>query len=134
MTHTYQPHGLTLGLHQEQDQWLFELTAKGTLTHEDYQYFTPLLNFAFERSHDDHALFLVDISELRGWTLQAAWDDYQIGQKHGKQFQKIALVGHHQWQTLAAKVSQWFTAGEVKSFTDRAQAREWLLGTEASNS
>ena len=36
----------------------------------------------------------VDITELEGWELQAAWDDFKLGLKHNKEFCRVAVLGN----------------------------------------
>ena len=71
-------------------------------------------------------LALVDISELDGWEARAAWDDFKLGQKHGSEFESIAIVGSQRWLDAAAKVGSWFMSGEIKSFDNVGDARGWL--------
>ena len=35
---------------------------------------------------------LFDMTELQGWELRAAWDDFKIGLKHGGDFEKVAQL------------------------------------------
>jgi hypothetical protein len=69
---------------------------------------------------------IFDGTELEGWELRAAWDDFKIGLKHGSEFEKIAIYGNKRWQEISAKVGSWFLSGEVKYFDDRDEALKWL--------
>jgi hypothetical protein len=68
----------------------------------------------------------VDVTELDGWELRAAWDDFKLGLKHGKEFYRIALVGDEPWERVATKVAGWFIAGETEYFEDPDEALDWL--------
>jgi hypothetical protein len=69
---------------------------------------------------------LIDGTELEGWELRAAWDDFKLGLKHGNEFEKIAIYGNKGWQEIAAKIGSWFMSGEVKYFETYNDALDWL--------
>lgn len=119
-------HGMSIGLERRGSECYLVLKAIGTLTHDDYQILTPMLEGALEGISQPHIKALVDVTELKGWELHAAWDDWQLGLKHGREFDKIALLGNKVWQRLAAKVGDWFVSGEVQYFEDEAKALVWL--------
>ncbi|WP_024852102.1 SpoIIAA family protein [Hydrogenovibrio kuenenii] len=119
-------HGLSIGIERIDNQFFMTLTAKGKLTHEDYQLITPMLENAIEGVQQPEINLFVDATELKGWELHAAWDDFKLGIKHGKSFEKIAIYGHKQWQEWAAKTGSWFIGGEAKFFEDKDEALQWL--------
>ncbi|EKE76193.1 STAS/SEC14 domain-containing protein [Gallaecimonas xiamenensis] len=119
-------HGLSIGLERTGSEFFLVLRAAGTLTHKDYQVITPMLDSALAAVTSPHVKALVDLRELRGWELQAAWDDFRLGLKHGQAFDKIALLGNKVWQQLAAKVGDWFVSGEICYFEEEAEALAWL--------
>lgn len=123
---TMQQHGLTLGLVRVNDVSFISIKAVGKLSHEDYLAITPMLEAALSRVEGRGVRVLLDARELEGWELRAAWDDLTLGLKHGSEFGKIALYGQQGWQTLAARVGNWFLSGEVKAFDDEAAAIDWL--------
>jgi len=69
---------------------------------------------------------LIDATELEGWELRAAWDDFKLGLKHGRQFKKIAIVGNKNWLEMSAKIGSWFVSGDVEYFDNEAAAITWL--------
>lgn len=69
---------------------------------------------------------LIDGSELEGWELKAAWDDFKLGLKHGNEFSKIAIFGNKKWQEYISKIGSWFISGEIKYFEDADDALGWL--------
>ena len=69
---------------------------------------------------------LLDVTELDGWELRAAWDDFKLGLKHNNEFNKIAIYGNKQWQKSATKIADWFTTGEIKYFEHYADACNWF--------
>ncbi|WP_434339799.1 STAS/SEC14 domain-containing protein [Motilimonas cestriensis] len=121
-----QKHGLAIGIDRIDQQIFMTLTATGKLTHQDYELITPMLEAAIKQVPDADVKVLADISQFQGWELRAAWDDFKLGLKHGAQFSKIAIVGHKDWQDLAAKVGSWFISGEIKTFHDERTALLWL--------
>ncbi|WP_248618489.1 STAS/SEC14 domain-containing protein [Hydrogenovibrio marinus] len=127
---TTEIHGLSVGIARIDNQFFMTLTAKGKLTHEDYQLITPMLNHAIEGIEQPKINLFVDATELRGWELHAAWDDFNLGMTHGKSFEKIAIYGNKKWQEWAAKIGSWFIGGEAKFFEDKDVALQWLHDTD----
>jgi hypothetical protein len=37
---------------------------------------------------------LIEGTELQGWDVRAAWDDFKIGLKHGNELTKVAIYGN----------------------------------------
>jgi hypothetical protein len=106
----------------------FYLTLKpiGKLTHEDYEIISPMLDSAVEGVKHPKIKVLIDASETEGWEPRAAWDDFKLGIKHGRQFDKIAIVGNDTWPEMVARLGGWFIAGETKFFDEIDDALEWL--------
>ena len=119
-------HGLAIGIDRIGSRFLLSLKAVGTLTHEDYQRITPMLEAALAEVSEPRIRVLVDASELDGWELRAAWDDLRLSLRHGSEFDKVAIYGHGRWQELASKVGSWFISGEVRFFTDYEAAIAWV--------
>ena len=106
--------------------FFISLTAVGKLTHEDYKVITPMLDSALKEVKDPQVKVLIDGTQLEGWELRAAWDDFKQGLKHGNEFVKNAIYGNKNWQEITAKVGLWFISGEVKYFESSAAALAWL--------
>ena len=119
-------HGLSIGIERSGSDFFLSLKAVGKLTHEDYQTITPMIESALDAVKAPQVKALIDGTELEGWELRAAWDDFKIGLKHGNEFVKIAIIGNKHWQELAAKVGAWFVSGEVKYFQSEEDAVAWL--------
>ena len=119
-------HGLSIGIERVGSDFFLFLKAVGTLTHEDYEKINPMIDSALIGVKEPKVKVLLDASELEGWELRAAWDDFKLGLKHGNEFSKIAIVGHKQWQEVVSKVASWFMTGEVKYFESADNAVEWL--------
>lgn len=122
----YTTHGLFFSCETTNNNIFIKFKAIGTLTHEDYERITPIIDDALETIAKPNVNILVDISRLEGWELKAAWDDLKLGIKHGKELNKVAIYGHNKWQDFAASLGTWFISGEAKSFDDLEEAIAWL--------
>lgn len=121
-----QKHGLTIGIERVDDSFFLSLKAVGKLTHEDYEIITPMIDAALNEVKEPKARVLIDGTEMEGWELRAAWDDFKLGLKHGSEFEKIAIYGNKNWQEITAKIGSWFISGEVKYFESSNDALTWL--------
>lgn len=119
-------HGLSIGMERIGSKFFLSLKAVGKLTHEDYNTITPFIDSALDGVKDPKVKVFIDGSELEGWELRAAWDDFRLGLKHGNEFDKIAIFGNKKWQEHASKIASWFVSGEVKYFNDSNNALGWL--------
>jgi len=119
-------HGLRVGIERHQQHFFLSLKAIGTLTHHDYETITPMIDSALNGVKDPEVDVLIDGTELEGWELRAAWDDFKLGLKHGNKFRRIAIFGDKDWQEKIAKIANWFISGEVKYFDGIEPALSWL--------
>lgn len=119
-------HGLTLEVERLDDHFMLRFKALGTLTHDDYVAITPVLDSMLREVAQPKIRAFIDAEQFRGWEPRAAWDDFQIGLKHGSEFSRIAIYGHRDWMDWAARIGGWFISGEVKHFEDRDAALDWL--------
>jgi len=119
-------HGLSIGIERSDSSFFMTMKAIGKLTHEDYETITPMIDAALAGVKEARINMLVDGTQMEGWETRAAWDDFKLGIKHGKEFEKIAIYGNKNWQEIAAKIGSWFVSGEVKYFADQDDALQWL--------
>ncbi|WOG25721.1 STAS/SEC14 domain-containing protein [Endozoicomonas sp. 8E] len=119
-------HGLNIGIERTGQNFFLNFKAVGKLTHEDYQIITPMIDSALEGVQSPSIDAFFDLRELQGWEARVAWDDFKLGLKHGKDFNRVALLGNKKWQEVATKVSKWFISGDVQFFEDEQEARNWL--------
>ncbi|WP_043319555.1 STAS/SEC14 domain-containing protein [Microbulbifer sp. HZ11] len=120
-------HGFSVSIERTGNQRvLLTLHARGKLEHEDYETLVPMLESAIAGMEHPKIDVLMDMRELEGWEIRAAWDDLKLGVKHGRQFNKVAMVGNRAWQETAAKIGTWFIGGEARYFEDKAPALAWL--------
>ena len=121
-----QRHGITIGIERINSDFFLTLKLSGKLSHEDYEKITPMLDSALMTVKQPHIKALVDVTELKGWELRAAWDDFKLGLNHGTKFVKIAIYGNQNWLEMATKIGSWFVSGEAKYFDNEAGALVWL--------
>jgi len=119
-------HGLSIGIERRDDDIFLSLKAVGKLTHDDYEVITPIIDSAMNEIKEPKVKVLIDGTEMEGWELRAAWDDFKLGLKHGSEFEKIAIYGNKNWQEITAKIGAWFISGEVKYFENLDDALLWL--------
>jgi len=119
-------HGLSIGIERINNCFFLTLKAIGKLTHEDYLTITPMIESALEGVKTPRIKVFFDASEFDGWEVRAAWDDFKLGMKHGREFERIAILGNKRWQELTAKIGSWFISGESKYFEDLEEAVSWL--------
>lgn len=122
----YLKHGLSIGIERVESDFFLSLKAIGKLTHEDYKTITPMIDSALAQVKGPKVNVLIDGTELEGWELIAAWDDFNLGLKHNNEFHKIAIYGNKNWQEITAKVGSWFISGEVQYFDNLHSALSWI--------
>lgn len=119
-------HGLSIGINCIELQNFISIKAVGTLTHADYEMITPFIEAALATINTPKVKVLFDATDLKGWELRAAWDDFKLGMQHGHEFSRIAVYGDKSWLEAAAKIGNWFTSGEMAYFDDYEDAIDWL--------
>ena len=122
----FKKHGLSIGIERVGNDIFLLLKAVGKLTHEDYELITPIIDSALSEVKMPKVNVLIDGTELEGWALRAAWDDFKLGLKHGSEFDKIAIYGNKNWQEIVVKIGSWFTSGEVRYFESYDSAFSWV--------
>lgn len=118
--------GFLLGIDRLGDLVFLSIKVQGKLTHEDYVQMTPMIESALKGVKEPKVKALVDLTDMQGWELRAAWDDFKMGLSYGGEFEKIAIIGHKKWQDFIAKVGSWFVSGKVKRFDSEEEAINWL--------
>lgn len=119
-------HAISVDVEQLNHEFIIVIKAHGKLSHADYEIITPMFDSALEKLPHADVKVLADITDFDGWELRAAWDDFKLGLKYGKNFKKIAIVGNKNWQEAASVVGSWFISGEIKSFHCTEDAEFWL--------
>ena len=119
-------HGIAIGIERVDNRFFLTLKAVGRLTHADYEQITPMIESALEGVDHPRINAFFDATQLEGWELRAAWDDLKLGLRHGRQFERIAILGNQRWLSLAKTLAGWFTSGEVRVFEDEETAFRWM--------
>ena len=119
-------HGLSIGFERLGDDRVLVIKATGKLSHEDYEYISPILDSALETVKHPNVKAFLDATELVGWEPRAAWDDLKLGLRHGNDFDKIAVLGNRSWEKLMTDIGKWFMSGEMRYFENYDEAVEWL--------
>jgi hypothetical protein len=119
-------HGLSIGINRVDNEFFLFLKAIGKLSHEDYEKINPMIDNALLGIKEAKIKALIDATQLEGWELRAAWDDFKLGLKHDSEFEKIAIYGNEKWQEYISKIASWFISGEVKFFENEEEAIKWL--------
>ena len=86
-----------------------------------------MLENALEGIKDPDIIALIDGSQFEGWELRAAWDDFKLSLRHGKEFKKVAIVSNKKWLQVGSKIGSWLISGNVKQFEELEAALDWLL-------
>jgi hypothetical protein len=113
-------------LHEELGGKILALTLTGTLTRQDYEHFTPVVERAVE-THGKIRL-LVQMTGFHGWTLGALWDDLKFDIRHFSQVERLAMVGDHKWESWMAMFCKPFTTAEIRYFDQNreVEADDWV--------
>lgn len=119
-------HGVAIGIERIGAQFYVSIKAVGRLTHDDYEAMAPMLEAAIVKVNQPKVKVLFDATDLEGWDLRGAWDDFKFGLSHQSDFDKVAVYGNQNWQEFAAKIGKWFISGEVKFFASYEEAVTWL--------
>ena len=73
---------------------------------------------------------LVDLTEMMGYTLDAAIEDIRFSREHARDVGRIALLSEKELVVWTALLSRLFVTAEIRVFDDEAMAREWLSSEE----
>lgn len=115
-----------LNVEGESDPRVVRAVASGELQESDYRELTPRIEELLQQ-HSSVRL-LVQLSDFKGWSVGAAWEDAKLGFQAYSSIERLAVVGdtrREKWMTLLARP---FTLADVRFFeaaeTDRALA--WI--------
>lgn len=123
----HERHGLSVGVERLNNRYYLYIKIIGKLTHKDYEIIIPMLENALEGIKDPDIIALIDGSQFEGWELRAAWDDFKLSLRHGKEFKKVAIVSNKKWLQVGSKIGSWLISGNVKQFEELEAALDWLL-------
>lgn len=108
----------------EEHEDLLKVHVYGELTLEDFKEFEESVNrelLAYEKLN-----LLLDLSEMNGFTLDAALEEIQFNRRHIGQYKKIAVVTSDQWIAWVSWLATVFTGAEVQKLPNVPQAESWI--------
>ncbi|TDR79863.1 STAS/SEC14 domain-containing protein [Paludibacterium purpuratum] len=76
-----------------------------------------------------HPHVLLDLSELKDFTLDMALEELRFVRAHDKDFGRVAVVVSDVWIKLAAHLAGLMTRGHSQYFDDSAVAQAWLMAS-----
>lgn len=101
-------------------------TVTGQLHESDYHYLVPQI----EQIRERHASvrMLIQLSDFKGWSPGAAWEDAKLGFHHYADFERLAVVGDKHWEAWMTRLSQPFTLADVRFFEpfEMEKALAWV--------
>lgn len=110
----------------ENQQGYLGIKLSGKVQREEYR---KLLTQIEEKLEAQEPLdILVDISELKTFTMGAIWEDVKFDFRNFRTIRKLAIVGDRDNQKLLDPLSEPFVTEEAKYFSkaDETLAREWV--------
>ncbi len=114
----------------QNDGNLVAIRFVGKLEHEEFEQLSPILEKQIERDGGTIRL-LLDLSEFEGWEdLHAIWEHFILVKTHHASVERIAVIGHADWERRLAEFADRFAVAEVGYYTpDRSEAAIlWLAG------
>lgn len=98
--------------------------VSGDVTRDDYAVLDPEVRSAVDAAGS--ARVLLDLTDFHWEKIEAWGADLRFGREYHKSIDRMALVGHHQWEKWLAKVAEPFYAQQARYFPDVEQAWAWL--------
>ncbi|NBG65719.1 SpoIIAA family protein [Acidiluteibacter ferrifornacis] len=100
--------------------------ATDKLTDKDYDQLLPLLREKI--TIHKHINWLFQMKDFKGWSLSAFWRDVKFDIKNKEKFNKIAIVGHSDWQEVMTELMKPFTNADIRYFKEShvSKAKNWI--------
>ena len=102
-----------------------KIIVDGKLKSSDYV--NTLIPKIEEISKDGAMKIMAIMNGFEGIELTAMLDDLITACKHRKEFEKVAVVTHSSWMKFGLNVFGTIISGDVKTFDNEHDAREWLI-------
>ena len=102
--------------------------ASGKIEASDYRdVVLPALERAFAAGG---VRFLIVMTDFKGMSGEALWQDLKVGVEHLRDWKRIAVVTDIEWVTHLTGLFGWMTPGETKTFPldQRKEAIAWVSG------
>ncbi|ADG69293.1 UspA domain protein [Planctopirus limnophila DSM 3776] len=106
---------------------LLIVRVTGKLDAAAYEQFVPMV----EKMVAEHGKLrlLFEMHDFHGWTMGALWQDIKFDFKHGKDIEKLAIVGESKWEEGMAAFCKPFTGASIKYFdiSKLEEAKAWIV-------
>jgi hypothetical protein len=102
--------------------------ASGKLETSDYR---DVVLPALERAlASGEVRFLIVMTDFKGMSGGALWEDLKVGVEHLRKWKRIAVVTDMEWVSHLTGLFGWMTPGETKVFPmdQRSDAIAWVAG------
>jgi hypothetical protein len=112
----------------------FGFRVIGKLSDEDLRAFEPQLEFFIAQCKKHPIGILADLTEMSGAEWKAVWEDMRFLQRHTDHIARMAVVGAHGWDALAAMLTSGaaILESETRYFesSDVQHAWQWARGAK----
>lgn len=108
----------------EETPELLKAHVYGKLSLSDYREFEQALTGEVARHGPVDVL--LDLTEMTGFSLDAALEDLKFNRAHARDYRRIAVVAGNQWVAWMTWLSGVFTQTDVQEFPDLDAANAWL--------
>lgn len=108
----------------EETPELLKAHVYGKLSLSDYREFEQALTGEVARHGPVDVL--LDLTEMTGFSLDAALEDLKFNRTHARDYRRIAVVAGNQWVAWMTWLSGVFTQTDVQEFPDLESASAWL--------
>lgn len=104
------------------------IRTDGEVSEEDYERVVPRLEELI--SEHGKIRLLLDVTQFKGATAGALWEDLKFDAEHLSDFEKVAVVGDESWEDAVAELASPLTDAKVKTFgpDEEDKARTWARG------
>lgn len=119
---------IELNVEKKDGHEFIEIRASGTLSKEDYERFTPLLEKEIKDEGKIRILF--EMKDFHGWDAGALWEDIKFDFRHFSDIERVAIVGDKKWEEWMATFCKPFTSAEIHYYDQSRidEARNWIAG------
>ncbi|MEF8817666.1 MAG: STAS/SEC14 domain-containing protein [Salinibacter sp.] len=110
------------------DANLAGITLSDTLTEEDYEAFTSVLEDHFESNITTRVMIVME--DVDDWTPEERWEDLAFDIRHLSDVDKVAIVGDDLWERWLDKAEVLFPMSTIQTYeaADQEEAFDWIRG------
>ncbi|HBE91967.1 MAG TPA: STAS/SEC14 domain-containing protein [Gammaproteobacteria bacterium] len=108
----------------EQRDECVTVSVMGELMLDDFREFESVV--VSELEEHERVDVLMDLSNMTGFSIDAAWEDLKFSREHDKDFRRIAVITSDQWISWLVWLNGAFSGAQVQTFPEREDAEHWL--------